>query len=360
MKNLVIKRDVRPIYGCDPEIFLEDNHGAIVGSERVLPEEGLSTKYTHTMHDEGGQVKLIRDGVQVELNLPPTKCRSWLATEIGYAFRALAEHLKKTKGLRISMREVVEVDKSELKALSEKSRTLGCEPSFNWYEPSATIGVDPKTYTKRSAGGHLHFGLPGNLMGPRARLAPILDVVLGSTSVLIDRDADAAVRRQVYGRAGEFRLPRHGFEYRTLSNFWLRSKELVGLVTGLGKLAIWILDTSVSEEWDAESFLFAHVDPRLAQKAINENSLELAKANFVGLQKFIELHVPAVAGEDSNCGLDAKLLPQFRHFIKRIDEKGLEYWFPEDVLTHWAKVNYDCGWESFLETRVAHDAKHPA
>ena len=69
----------------------------------------------------------------------------------------------------------------------------------------------------------------------------ILDIVVGNTCVIMDRAPSQVERRKVYGRAGEYRLPAHGIEYRTLSNFWLRSYQLTHLVFSLARFAINIL-----------------------------------------------------------------------------------------------------------------------
>jgi hypothetical protein len=58
----------------------------------------------------------------------------------------------------------------------------------------------------------------------------MLDLFLGIPSVFIDKDRTSVARRKLYGKAGRFRKPPHGVEYRSLSNFWLSSPKLVELV----------------------------------------------------------------------------------------------------------------------------------
>jgi hypothetical protein len=392
MQNLEIRRTSRIWFGADPELFVSLD-GKIIGSEHFIPDKGVFTEsyvrdpnatyYNGRLKgasyqsyvdntkwrgshaktaDNGTKLGAVRDGVQVELTIPASDCRRWFAMEIGCAFRTLKKRLDEMqtegKKFELSFRQVIEVDKEELAKLSADSRVLGCQPSFNFYEQNSTIGVDPATYTKRSAGGHLHFGLPKHLMPERDKLPILFDIILGNTSVLIDRDPNAAERRKVYGRAGEFRRPRHGIEYRTLSNFWLRSKELVGLVTGLGRLAIWILDSSVEKPgedlkpWPADKALVDLVNVDDIRKAINTNDLDLAKRNFENVRKFIARHVPRYGNlgslDGSECALERELLPHFDVFVKGIDEGGIQKWFPQEPLEHWLGVGYNSSWEHFL------------
>lgn len=363
LTNRRLNTSTRLHFGADPEIFLTLD-GKVVGAERAIPEDGvhvsgttLNSLATHANVANG--LSMVRDGVQVELNLPPTHCREWLVLEISYAFKRLNEHLKAMtasgRQFEISFRQIVDVDAEELKALSKDSRRLGCAPSFNWYNPMATIGVDPDTYTKRSAAGHLHFGLPPHLMSERERLAPLCDILIGNTCVLIDRDPAQVERRKVYGRAGEFRVPRHGFEYRTPSNFWLRSKELVSFVAGLMRLTTYVLDTAVDEKgWPADQALLDLVSLPDIEKAINNNDLALARANFEGVKIFLQRHLPSSIKHHQETSLDADKLSLFEKFLEGIDEGGIERWFPLDPLTHWTSHNLSWlnGWETFLKDEV--------
>lgn len=365
-------------HGCDPELFFA-HEGNVVGAEKIIPEEGLKSGYVTSSvgmsYDEGDEpeTNIVLDGVQVELNPKPYMCRAHLGNEIASCFRTLRDHLKVMNGVKISFSSVVEVTQQELDSLSDKSKALGCAPSKNIHDKKATIRVDPNTYTTRSAAGHLHFGLP-DWMRPNAdRLVRICDIVIGNTCVIIDRDPLAAKRREVYGRCGEYRTPPHGMEYRTLSNFWLRSYPLASFVWGLQRLVTGIMSITLRDQkegytdawylhkavpqWDAEGELLRLVDYEAVARAINTNDLDLAKANYKAIKPFIEKHVPEL-----DCGLQYNLVEQFDHFIKRIDEEGIGYWFPDDPMSHWCGLEngHDRGWESFLEDRVSEDIRRSA
>ena len=342
-------------FGCDPELFLEKD-GKIIGSERVLPEAGLTSSNC-------AKPDIVLDGVQVELNPPPDACRANLGNYLQNAFIALDRHLK-AAGAKATFSGVVQVDRAELDALSEKSRILGCAPSDNLYGTTA-ININPKTFNTRSAGGHIHIGL--NRVSPwwalkkvdPRRLVALLDVLVGNTCVLIDRDPLAAERRKVYGRAGEYRLPPHGVEYRTLSNFWLRSYQLFSLVTGLTRLAVCIIGVtesassfyipSATNKWDAEKDLLKRLDLSAVRRAINTNDLSLAKTNFEAVKAFMREHT---LPED--CGLCSKYLDNFDYFTSMIEQHGIEFWFPDDPLRHWCNKaeGHGTGWEAFIVAGV--------
>lgn len=370
----VVKRlwNHSPIFGCDPELFFERD-GQVVGAEKVLPADGRlaasSLTGRGTQHKDAVNKKaFVLDGVQVELNPNPHGCRANFGSELSIAFRALKAHLAKMDSIKVSFTSVVTIDPKELESLNERARQFGCEPSFNGYDKDAKIVCNPATYMKRSAGGHIHIGLKGSssamspahpkIFAARERLWPIMDALLGNTCIMIDRDPEAAERRKNYGRAGEYRLPDHGFEYRTLSNFWLRSYQLMSFVMGMSRMATSVLGTTLmggENGWDAERDLLDRVDLPSIQKAINTNDLELAKKNWEPVRAFILERVTARL--DDGCGLEASLIKPFDYFVDKTIEKGLDYWFPQDPLTHWTTLanGHGIGFESFLHFDVTRE-----
>ncbi len=94
-------------------------------------------------------------------------------------------------------------------------------------------------------------------------------------------------------------------------------------------------------------------------RAINTNNLKLAKSQYKYVREFILNHV----GADDQIGLTQKSLDDFDFFVKKIEEKGMDYWFNEDPMTHWCNLakftgmsftnsNNVKGWEQFLATDV--------
>jgi hypothetical protein len=343
----------QPMMGTDPELFLMDREsGEIVGSELAIPEAGLWSKATRTEKRNGEYVlvehpvhpAIVRDGVQAELQ-PMDKgfsCRESLAEYIRNGLLNLERHLAETP-YAISWAEVVTVEPHRLLELSEKSRILGCMPSFNIYGPSE-IGV-PGDHPVRSAGGHLHLGMsPGILHKQPAPLVWLLDAIVGNTMVLLDRDPRAAERREVYGRAGEFRLPPHGLEYRTLSNFWLRAYPLHSLVWAAVRFATtcWAFDRG-------KDFL-SRVDLDLVRAAINGNDAEKAQVTLEILHAYQAEIIAGMSPEHREAHQDgaynALFLPEDLGMWNWFVGKGIEHFWPTDTLSIEARWTGP-GWERF-------------
>src|SRR3990167_8021782 len=153
------------------------------------------------------------DGVQAELQPLPSVCRVVLASNITECYRQLSQCLrdKRRREIAINFSKVIRMSRTDLNALSEKARILGCEPSFNVYTGGQSdLTINPARSLMRSAAGHIHVGLQRPKQHKQAWIdstVRALDLIVGNTCVLMDRDPANVVRRKVYGRAGEFRLP---------------------------------------------------------------------------------------------------------------------------------------------------------
>lgn len=311
-------------YGCDPEGFFTRG-GSIIGSEKVIPEAGL-------------RKVVVRDGVQWELNPAPSLNLSTLGQSISNAFRMMVGRLRECQGVEVCFDGTVEVTRAELDSLTPKSRVLGCQVSKNVYG-SKPILVDVDTYRKRSAGGHMHFGLNrvSELFSPfsgidfRSSIVPPLDVFVANTLVLIDRDPNAAERRENYGRAGEYRDDKsYGLEYRTPSNFWLRNYTLMDLAYGMAAFAISMLHrTYTGDNIEQELIDVIQIDKFI--EAIDRNDFDLALNNFRTIEPFLRKY------SNESFPLHAGNIETFINFAHAVNQNRIETFFPEPVMEHWVR-----------------------
>lgn len=318
--------------GADPEFFFskKDKTRTVVGSELVLPG---------ATHDVSRGGKLIIDGVQAEMNPAPSMCRQSFGHNI-YALIEEARRLAETKGLEINLDACIKMTKRQMDKLSDGAKGFGCKPSLNAYQDYVEL-PNPGTYLHRAAGGHIHLGKAYNpeLAGTATNdeIVKILDIVVGNTCVMLDRDKGNIERRKVYGRAGEYRVPAHGIEYRTLSNFWLKNNVLMSLVMALARFGVCIAATP---EWK-DAFLNA-VKEEDIRNAINKNDAKLAAKNFNKLLPlFTKINMPS-----------DPLTPQRVIALKELIRVGIEKKFngrpwgetaPSSVGGHYI------GWESFAD-----------
>lgn len=329
------------LIGCDPELFIE-RKGKIIGSEKVL-SKGKRPQRAYLVSG-----RIVEDGVQVELNPPAVSCReagaNRIREQIGYLNNILKYNSTLFSPYKVTSKVCVEVSKSQYESLSEKNKKFGCEPSFS--APSGDVNeitIDPSTYLYRHAGGHIHLGTTGaspseaTAIRSPERLIPVLDIILGNTCVLLDRDEGNIERRKYYGRAGEYRTPAHGIEYRTLSNFWLRGAPLYSFVMGLARQAVAIV------AGDQDKLLLELVDRDDIIKAINNNDYELAKKNWDKYKEFLL----AVTPSDSSLFVfnSQRKIDNFEYVI----EQGIDEWFSEDIINNWVtgKRRIMGGWNSF-------------
>lgn len=335
--------------GADPELFLSKKaDSAVVGSEKVVPTSGLA------QHGYETYCTVTRDGVQVEFHPGAHHCRESMNTFLQRGFMVLRDEVIKHPDLQIDFTQVVKVSREELDSLLPENQILGCNRSFNVYGDEPVI-PDGREMLMRSAAGHIHLGnlnslKQGGALEP-AKLIPVLDLMVGIPGVLLDRDPAQAERRQFYGRAGEFRTPPHGVEYRTLSNFWLRHNRLSSLMFAQAKNACNLLFTSTLRDGyggytnlysEGYQELIGKADPQRVQEAINRNDFDMAKSLFD------EVVRPVIEKMDTGTGLNARYLPSFDKLVK----EGIDAHFPKDndkILTGWLNYVYGSGWEKWAE-----------
>lgn len=166
-------------------------------------------------------------------------------------------------------------------ATSETGTVFGCDPDMNAYTRTFQTIDSNMVSNLRTAGGHIHIGLPeAKTMAQKVILAKLCDLYLGIPSVLLDQDR---IRRRLYGKAGSFRPKPYGIEYRTLSNYWAFNDRYIKWVYNqVEEIADFFkqVDAEVNssnDEWKA--MLNPEVSAEIAE-IINQHDVRKARAHI--------------------------------------------------------------------------------
>lgn len=253
--------DITVQLGSDPELFVT-NGTDVVPSFVVL--------------DNKDQHPVTMDGFQVELHPTPASCRVSAGHWIGESLIKLKE-LAVKKGLHISFKTAHRISDKTWEMTDDTVKRFGCNPTKSAYSEEVERGNGLRERF-RAGGGHIHIDHTSALKNQDG-LVQLLDIVVGNTLVLIDRDPNNAERRLKYGRAGEYRPKPYGLEYRVPSNFWLRDYVLWSLVAGLVRNALTIRAQGLEKQ------LVGMFDMNKIRDAINNNDYSLALENFEKLEQ---------------------------------------------------------------------------
>jgi hypothetical protein len=263
--------------GADPELFLEmkstfmsaDSPPLLVSSVGII--EG--TKDEPLFLKDG--VFVMKDNVAIEFGMPPAYSEDDWLTKLNDAYSQLEQHLP--KHLQLVCTASAKFPETELQ--TPESCQFGCDPDFNAW--TKKVNVPPKaTQTNfRSCGGHIHVGyIEGTksefLLKPMGKVNTIrmMDANHGSASIVLDNTLESLERRKLYGKAGCYRSTSYGVEYRTLSNFWLKSPAMKKLMYRLTDDVI----TTMNNDY-RESAKFVGTNGKLIQHIINKGDIDGAK-----------------------------------------------------------------------------------
>lgn len=247
------------LIGSDPEVFVADSNGPAIAVGKIG-----GTK-DNPMEVPDGAVQ--EDNVLAEFNTTPASSADEFVGAVNSVLSTLDSIASKV-GLSLDLSRSSHVfEPEQIEAGGKQATTFGCDPDFNAYTMSQNImprDVDPML---RTAGGHVHIGYDEPDPTRNADIAVACDVVLGLPSVMLDADTR---RRERYGKAGAYRDKPYGVEYRTLSNFWLRSDALKAWVYEAATRAATDTDylTSVAEALGVDEI----------QRIINESDTAAASA----------------------------------------------------------------------------------
>lgn len=207
------------LIGADPEVFVGNNGNILTAIGKVG-----GTKTEPRAVPMGA---LQEDNVLLEFNIDPVSTPEDFIKHIRGVLdqgrQELVQH-----GLEVMLGISSHIyDDATLDSGGEQAWVFGCEPDYNGWTREANVMPRDVHPNLRTAGGHVHIGW-GHLgrvtKAQSAKVIQMCDYILGLQSVLLDPDDR---RKALYGKAGACRFKRYGVEYRTLSNFWLGSDELM-------------------------------------------------------------------------------------------------------------------------------------
>ena len=106
-------------------------------------------------------------------------------------------------------------------------------------------------------------------MSERLSAVVSADIFVGLPAVLLDQQGTERKQR-LYGKAGACRLKPYGIEYRTLSNFWYQSDDLI-------RWAFNSMTTAIEKRFDVGDYLTDEETEQRLQRIINTGDVKGAK-----------------------------------------------------------------------------------
>jgi hypothetical protein len=202
----------------------------------------------------------------------PDECLAYHTDSVRRGLELTLQLLRKKypKG-KLSVKTTFDIPHDRLLNDDKRYVQFGCTPSKSVYGEKFP-DVDATTIPFRSAGGHLHFSMPHTHVTAAVKE---LDRILGVICVSLFQYYDDPRRRLLYGRAGEYRLPKYGMEYRTLSNAWLIHPATAHFVYEIGRRCIGLSYKGGWGYWktdeDEVRKCINECDVSLSHKILNEN-----------------------------------------------------------------------------------------
>lgn len=220
------------LYGCtigaDPEIFVVDENNILIPAFEFLPDKKTGNPFW--------------DGFQAEFTLESGRtCLAYMVDDIRkMLMRILNEARRKYPRAKLTTQTVFEIPPDKLLKYNPEYTQLGCAPSLNIYGERTVCDQDPATIPFRSAGAHVHLGIRNFVTDNAPKIVRAMDLLGGLVSVSLLDGLEDPIRRRYYGRAGEYRLPAWGIEYRVPSSAMLCHPAVYHLMFDLIRASVYL------------------------------------------------------------------------------------------------------------------------
>jgi len=250
--------------GTDGEFFIQHSEGSILPSQQILTEL-VGAKENPIVLDNGA---FHRDNVLGEFAHPPATT----VTQFVHNIRAVLDEIQGKFLNDFDCSPLfVPSHNMEWKHLAHpEAGVFGCDPEMCAYTGQNFPSPDVDEAGQfRSAGGHLHAGWEYETMSERLSAVVSADIFVGLPAVLLDQQGTERKQR-LYGKAGACRLKPYGIEYRTLSNFWYQSDDLI-------RWAFNSMTTAIEKRFDVGDYLTDEETEQRLQRIINTGDVKGAK-----------------------------------------------------------------------------------
>lgn len=210
--------------GSDPELFIINKKtGKVVSSIGIIPGE-KGNAYRSPDMPEGYGLQI--DNILAEFNIPPAKTKQEFINSINYMKKYIQDFVKKVNpDLDIMCVSSAIVDDDQLQ--SEEAKLFGCSVDYNAYTEEPNPKPEGERTNLRSTGVHWHISYDKPNQDTSLELIKYLDMFVGIPSIILDTDKR---RRELYGKAGCFRLCKYGFEYRVLGGYTIADDEIMSII----------------------------------------------------------------------------------------------------------------------------------
>lgn len=246
-------------FGSDPELFIFDTKSKKVVSAIDKIPGYKDDPYTEGLPEGCG---LQTDNILAEFNIPAVTELNDFIYYIELMKNVIREKVQAINpNYDILCAASAKVPKKEL--VHPQAREFGCSPDYCIYTQGPNEVTAATKTTLRSGGFHLHCGYPNNSIDVSLEILRYVDAMVGLPSILYDTDVE---RRKLYGKAGCFRLQKYGFEYRTLSSYWIANESRLRFIWNQLQYALYAFEHG-----------FSLPDPSVVREVINENRVDDAK-----------------------------------------------------------------------------------
>lgn len=207
-------------FGTDPEFMLSKD-GKIYSAIGIV-------KGSKEQRKKIGKHAIYYDNVMAECAVAPAKTKEEALANIQDCLQRYAQAVTP---YRLETLAAHYFPPDQLR--HPEAMKISCDPETCVYEQNEIAGDKDllKGTNLRTAGGHVHLGSKLLKEGENDSITILLlDLFLGLPSLFLDKDPSTKIRKELYGKAGRFREPPHGVEYRTIGNYWLSSPKLTSFV----------------------------------------------------------------------------------------------------------------------------------